>query len=260
MRSADTAAAQSSLPVLNRNTSCGAVCFLPNLESTCQITFLPKESTDFSPVAVCIFILLDRWPPHPIIAVLFWYKAFLALPSTVLLQKQRTWMDIDAVLNSCLNTVATNVELQGSLHIPHPFRRAFSPLPHPLLFHIGSWQCGGTEQANAPSFQTFRKNCVTLILFSHFSPTLQPISCPGNKSVSPRQPKYSGWKPHLSLKGALTQSQCCRRLQLCFGHSFSKWKLFHQNLVRLNVEHWPVSSQLLSNWNHERVYYISWQY
>lgn len=61
-RSARTAAAQASLPVLPSNASCRAVCFLPSLESTCQITLLPpKINYGFPPVPFCAFMLLDRW-------------------------------------------------------------------------------------------------------------------------------------------------------------------------------------------------------
>lgn len=196
-------------------------------------------------------MLLGRWSPHPIIAVLFWYKAILYIPSPVLLQKAKN-----------LNRYSCSVEelfehcSMRSLYILHPFRSAFSSLPHLSLFHIGDWQLHGTVWANAPSSWTLRRDCVTL--FSHFSPTLQLMQLPREEVSQPQATRVQWLKATLRSQGcSYTESLCYRKLQWCFGHSFSIWKLFRQNLLSLNMEHWQVSSQLLHNWNHEHVYYIT---
>lgn len=106
-------------------------CFLPSLEFSCQITLLPRESTDFSPVPFCIFMLLGRWSPHPIIAILFWYKAILVLPSPILSPKQGTWIGICSVLSSCLNSIACDLSI-SSIHLGMPF------LPYtPIFISLG---------------------------------------------------------------------------------------------------------------------------
>lgn len=99
-------------------------CFLSRLESSCQITFLP-ELTDLPQFQLHFYCWAgghQSQDGNP-----FWYKAILALPTTVLLQKQRTRS----------NGYSCSVDLHSTCAYSLSISSAFSPSPHPLLCHIG---------------------------------------------------------------------------------------------------------------------------
>lgn len=114
MRSADTAATQSSLPVLNSNTSCGAVsCLVQNLVAKSP----SSQNSLIYPSSSCIFIA-GQVVISSRMAILFGTRPFW--PYRLLFfckSKGLARMAIHAVL-TCIQPV----------HIPCPFQVPF--LPH----------------------------------------------------------------------------------------------------------------------------------
>lgn len=146
-------------------------------------------------------------------AILFWYKAILALPTAVL-QKQKTRS----------NGYSYSIELHSAYAYPLSIWSGFSPLPHPL-FHIGDWPCGETV-----SKRTLFPNLREELWPWFFSVTALPHSsllapqgisqpAPGDQSVVAES---NSSVSRCSGAGSL----CFRKLQLCFGGSISNWKFF----------------------------------
>ena len=88
----------------------------------------------------------------------------------------------------------------SSIHLEVPF------LPHHTQYYFTLAPDSLVEQSKQ-MHPLPGKDCVTLVLFSHSSPTLQPKQLP-REAVSQPQAECNGLKPHLSLQGACALKVC----------------------------------------------------